>query len=54
VLPPLAALTLLPVAAKLRWRRRQVAQAVLTTVVTAGLLEIAVFLFEFALHHCAE
>jgi hypothetical protein len=54
VLPVLAAAALLPVAAKLRWRRRTVAQAVLTTVGTAAVIEILVFLLEFGTHHCGE
>lgn len=54
VFPLLAALALLAAGVRLSWRRRPVALATVTTVVTAGVLEIAVFLFEFGAHRCGE
>jgi hypothetical protein len=54
VLPLLPAVALLSVSAKRRWRRSLVVQAVLSTVVTGGLLEVGVLLFEFGGHHCGK
>jgi prepilin signal peptidase PulO-like enzyme (type II secretory pathway) len=54
VLPLLAAATLLAVAAKLRWRRRAVMAAVLTTLGSGAMIEFLIFILEFGAHHCGE
>jgi hypothetical protein len=52
--PVVATVAVLLVAMALRWRRRAAVEAVIATVVTSSLLEIAVLLLQFGSHHCGE
>jgi hypothetical protein len=54
VLPLLAVVPLLIIASKLRWRRRTVLTAALTTVGSAAVIEFLIFILQFGTHHCGE